>query len=102
MVLGDIPITPHINPNCLDSHTDAVSLFGPAEPVLPLDEQAEERRRATGGARYLDVTPWFCSTTCTDIIDGIVVYKDSDHLTATYSRYLETVLSEALGFGPVS
>ena len=45
--------------------------------------------------------PWFCSTTCNDIIDNIVVYKDSDHITATYSRYLENVLAAALGFPPV-
>ena len=58
-------------------------------------------RRARADAQYLNVMPWFCSTTCTDIIDDIVVYKDNDHITATYSRYLESVLGTALGFGPV-
>jgi len=103
VVLGDIPITPHIDPNCLARHPDAVQrCSGWSSPLYVSMDAAEKAAAAASGATYLDVTPWFCSTTCTDIIDGIVVYKDSDHLTATYSRYLETVLSEALGFGPVS
>ena len=57
--------------------------------------------RTTPALRYINVMPWFCSTTCNDIIDNIVVYKDSDHITATYSRYLENVLAAALGFPPV-
>ena len=62
---------------------------------------AEKEAAAQSGAQYLNMMPWFCSTTCTDIIDNIVVYKDDDHITATYSRYLETVLGKELGFGPV-
>ena len=103
VVLGNIPITPHIDPNCLARHTDAVQQCSAVPGAYYRSMSAAEKAgAAASGASYIDVTPWFCSTTCTDIIDGIVVYKDSDHLTATYSRYLETVLSEALGFGPVS
>lgn len=36
-----------------------------------------------------------------DVIDNITVYEDGAHVTATYSRYLETELSLALGFGPM-
>jgi hypothetical protein len=62
---------------------------------------AEKIAAAASGAGYINVMPWFCSTTCTDIIDNIIVYKDSDHITATYSRYLENELALSLGFGPV-
>jgi len=102
VVLGDIPITPHINPNCLARHVDNVqACSGVPSPYYRAMDAAEQTAAAGAGARYVNVTPWFCSTTCTDIIDNIVVYKDDDHITATYSRYLENVLASALGFGPV-
>jgi hypothetical protein len=64
-------------------------------------DTAEKEAALRTGADYINVFPWFCSTTCTDIVANIVVYKDSDHITATYSRYLENVLAAALGFPPV-
>jgi len=102
VVLGDIPITPHINPDCLARHSgDVQACSGYPDAYYRSMSVAEQVAAAATGAGYVNVTPWFCSTTCTDIIDNIVVYKDDDHITATYSRYLENVLSAALGFGPV-
>jgi peptidoglycan/LPS O-acetylase OafA/YrhL len=102
IVLGNIPITPHINPNCLARHEQEVQ----ACSALPdryyrSMNTAEALAAQHSGARYINVMPWFCATTCTDIIDNIIVYKDSDHITATYSRYLENEIAAALGFGPV-
>jgi hypothetical protein len=102
IVLGNIPITPHINPNCLAQHEqDVRACHGLPSYFYVSMNNAEEIAAQRAGARYINVTPWFCSTTCADIIDDIIVYKDSDHITATYSRYLENVLAPALGFGPV-
>ena len=103
VVLGNIPITPHIDPGCLARHADAVQACSALPgPFYRSMAEAETAAASVAGAQYIDVTPWFCSTTCADIIDGIVVYKDSDHVTATYSRYLESVLSISLGFGPIT
>ena len=102
VVLGDIPITPHMNPNCLARHSgDVRACWGYLDAYYRSMSVAEQAAATATGSDYVNVTPWFCSTTCTDIIDNIVVYKDDDHITATYSRYLETVLAAALGFGPV-
>ncbi|HVA04895.1 MAG TPA: acyltransferase family protein [Acidimicrobiales bacterium] len=102
VVLGNIPITTHINPNCLARHEhDVQACSGLPNFSHTAMNNAEKTAASASGARYIDVMPWFCSTTCTDIIDDIVVYKDSDHITATYSRYLENELSLALGFGPL-
>ena len=102
VVLGNIPITPHINPNCLVLHQqDVKACWGQPNRYYRSMNTAEHAAAARAGAQYLNMTPWFCSTTCTDIIAGIVVYKDDDHITATYSRYLESVLGTALGFGPI-
>ena len=67
---------------------------------------AERRRRGVqprkrvgseaSGARYINVTPWFCAATCTAIIGKYDVYLDDNHITATYSLYLAGVLSKAL------
>ena len=103
VVLGNIPITPHINPNCLARHdTDVQACSGLPDYFYRSMAAAEKRAATTAGAQYLNVMPWFCSLTCSDIIDTIVVYKDSDHITATYSRYLENVLAAALGFSALS
>ena len=102
IVLGNIPVTPHINPNCLARHErDARACSGLPDFFYRGMNNAEKIAAAASGAGYINVMPWFCSTTCTDIIDNIIVYKDSDHITATYSRYLENELALSLGFGPV-
>ena len=48
------------------------------------------------GARYVDVTPWFCSTICTAVVGRYEVYYDQYHVTADYSIVLEQVLQQAL------
>ncbi|HEY5024358.1 MAG TPA: acyltransferase family protein [Acidimicrobiales bacterium] len=102
IVLGNIPITSHINPNCLARHEVNVRVCaGLPDHFYRSMNSAELLAARDSGAQYVDVMPWFCSTTCTDVIDDIIVYKDGDHITATYSRYLETELALALGFGPV-
>jgi peptidoglycan/LPS O-acetylase OafA/YrhL len=102
VVLGNIPITAHINPNCLAQHeSDVQACRGLPDSFYRNMNSAEQAAANHSGARYINVMPWFCSTTCNDIIDNIIVYKDSDHITATYSRYLENVLAAALGFPPV-
>jgi hypothetical protein len=44
----------------------------------------------------VDVNPWFCSRTCPAIIGPYEVYVDSAHITNTYARVLEGVLTDAL------
>ncbi|HEV7962005.1 MAG TPA: SGNH hydrolase domain-containing protein, partial [Actinoplanes sp.] len=51
----------------------------------------------TNGVQIVDSTPWFCSATvCPAIIAGIPVYRDTNHITATYSKYLGGVLGKEL------
>jgi hypothetical protein len=102
IVLGNIPITPHIDPSCLVHHaSDVQACSAVPKPYYDDMETAELAAARQSGARYIDITPWFCTTTCSDIVDGIVVYKDTDHLTATYSRYLENDMAIVLGFPTV-
>jgi peptidoglycan/LPS O-acetylase OafA/YrhL len=61
----------------------------------PRHLEAEAVQRA--GAILIDPSVWFCTaTTCPPVINGIVVYCDNTHPTATYTKWLSPVLSAAL------
>ena len=43
----------------------------------------------TSGVRYLPTVQWICSgDRCPTVIGNVVAYRDTDHLSATYSRLL--------------
>ena len=49
----------------------------------------EQQAAASTGAGYVDTDPWFCiSSTCTSIVGNILVYRDDNHITATYASWL--------------
>ena len=52
---------------------------------------------ATKGAHLIDLTSFYCNdTNCPAVIGHVVVYRDRDHLTATYVRTLAPYLGRAL------
>ena len=101
VVLGDIPKLSQPPPACLSAHADDVQAC--SAPVADASGAVEERYNdyehldvASVGGRYITTTPWFCSRVCTAVIGNHVVYMDQLHITATYARYLATVMGEAL------
>ncbi len=96
IVLGNIPNLGFSPPDCLAQHSDQVQLC--SAPVHALDKYnlAEQRAVTAQGGRYIDVTPWFCTTRCGAIIGHYEVYLNQLHLTGTYSLFLEQVLAEKL------
>ncbi len=49
----------------------------------------------------VDVTDWLCSPlVCPAVIDGSLVWRDSHHLTASYSHRLSTVMEDQLQIWP--
>jgi peptidoglycan/LPS O-acetylase OafA/YrhL len=97
VVLGNIPVLPKVPPPCLASHRDDVQACSAKRSSATTSlATAERSAAASAGAEYIDPTDWFCSTTCTAIVGQYVVYMDQFHVTATYARYLQNVLSEAL------
>jgi peptidoglycan/LPS O-acetylase OafA/YrhL len=90
-------------PDCLAEHANdvqACSLSRRAEPTR-LDGFVQRRIEASAvrqaGAALIDPTPWFCtSVTCPPIINNLVVYMDSSHVTATYIQWLTPLMSSAL------
>jgi peptidoglycan/LPS O-acetylase OafA/YrhL len=99
VVLGNIPVLPESGPQCLSRNTDDVQkCSGPPSHTDQLYIDAEQTAATGLGGRYIDVTPWFCSSTCTAIVDNYEVYFDRYHITQSYSYFLFYVLNQALDF----
>ena len=45
----------------------------------------------------IDSTPWFCTADrCPVIVDNILIYRDTQHITPQWSRFLTPVLADAI------
>jgi peptidoglycan/LPS O-acetylase OafA/YrhL len=97
VILGNIPLLPKSPPQCLSLHPDDVQACDSVPPSFEGQfNQAEAAAAAQSGARYINVTNWFCATKCSPVIGKYQVYFDNAHVTATYSLYLASVLDDAL------
>jgi peptidoglycan/LPS O-acetylase OafA/YrhL len=98
VVLGNVPVMTLDPPQCLEEHTDDVQACSNllSWSVVTYN-RAEAAAAAATGVRYVNVIPWFCSTTCTAVIGRYQVYFDSFHIDAAYSTYLSEVVTKALG-----
>ncbi|MGD0313810.1 MAG: acyltransferase family protein [Acidimicrobiales bacterium] len=102
VVIGNIPELPQSPPQCLSRNTtDVQACSAPLSSRVANYNAAERSAAAYVGARYVDIIPWFCSTTCTSVIGHYEVYLDDYHITQAYSIYLAHVLSDALQLTPV-
>jgi hypothetical protein len=102
VVLGDIPYIKHsasgAGPACLSANQrNMTPCSAPADQAVLRDYQRAEQAAAKAtGARYIDVTPWFCSARCWPVVDDIQIYSDWQHITATYAKYLSGSVQESL------
>ena len=87
---------------CLARNLDdpAACTRTPAQTVS--EPQIEQAAAEAGGATFLDTMPVFCPDgTCPAVIGGVAVYRDVQHIGATYSTslapYLGPVLADQLG-----
>jgi peptidoglycan/LPS O-acetylase OafA/YrhL len=92
VVLGNIPAIG--GPPCLAQYVDDVQACA-GHPTTRYNK-AEQRAAQLGGARYINVTPWFCTTTCSSIIGTFDVYFNTSHVAVGYTRFLETALAQSL------
>ncbi|GAA2301375.1 acyltransferase family protein [Glycomyces scopariae] len=87
-------------PDCLSLHQNAVQDCLAEEPY----EISYEERREAGmaaqqdeGATVIETGEWFClDGRCPLIVDGIVVYRDTHHMSTPYAKSLTPLLAEAL------
>ncbi len=101
VVIGPIPEPLGDNPDCLSAHlTSATSCNAPLDSPIVFDPKGMADERAVArkaGASYLSVPRWFCTrTTCPPMVDNMVVWRDTSHVTATYCHSLAPALGAAL------
>ncbi|GAA1672261.1 SGNH hydrolase domain-containing protein [Glycomyces endophyticus] len=106
--LADNPDLGHDVPECLAANPeDASSCVGDlAESVIePERRQAVLEAVAETGAHVVDPVPWICDVdggTCPGIVGNLLVYRDSNHLTATFIAALALQLAAAVPLEPAS
>ena len=100
VVMGDVPYPQQEVSTCLATHlSDAAACLTPrAAPHYNVPGIAQERQVVTAaGASYIDTDPWFCApTVCAVTVEDMIVYRDTNHLTATYARWLTPVIEADL------
>jgi hypothetical protein len=97
-VFGPVPKPPNV-PHCLSTHlTSATYCDQPLHNVInQLGELAEAKTAMAAGAFYINTQPWFCTTTtCPVMVDNMVVFRDDNHITATYANYLSVPVEASL------
>jgi hypothetical protein len=99
VVIGDTVRQTIDPPVCLSEHVDDASACStPYAKAAAVAREAQERAvSADAGATFIDPTPWMCYTDpCPSIMGRLLIYRDTHHLTATYSRALASRLGDAL------
>jgi SGNH domain-containing protein len=99
LVLGPVPDPHGYVPGCLSEHLDAVAACDPdrATAMNAAGIAAEQRAVKGAGGGYADLTPLFCTATaCPVVVGDMLVFRDDNHLTVEYVRWLTPVLSALL------
>jgi hypothetical protein len=100
VLMGDDPYPQQNTPDCLSNNladTPVCSIPRRYPFYNPGGIAQEKNLAASAGAGYVDTDPWFCiSTTCTVIVGNILVYRDDNHITATYADWLTPVIGATL------
>jgi peptidoglycan/LPS O-acetylase OafA/YrhL len=99
MVMGPTPKPPSDVPTCLSGHLHDVAAcdFSRAAGVNAAGAAGERQAVLAAGGSYLDVAPWICGpATCVVVVGNLLVYRDDNHLTTSYTQWLQPVLQPAI------
>jgi hypothetical protein len=102
MVIRDNPSVALDTNACVEQAMTRRKPAGPAcalprREALDPDPAAEAARRTGGRVSLLDLTPFFCDRRlCYPVIGGVLVYKDTTHLTGLYAKTLGPYLLRAV------
>lgn len=99
LVIADTPRFTAAPATCVSANImDVSACEGERASVLDAVHTAQERDAAeAAGAEYADLTDFICDVdTCPVIVDDIFVYRDVNHITSTFVRYLEPALVPSL------
>ncbi|MFY1701402.1 acyltransferase family protein [Micromonospora sp. WMMA1923] len=98
VLIRDIPYQDMDVSECVSRHPERLTTCTTArrEALEPGEAQARAAGQASG-VRLVDLTDAICPTQrCAPVIGGVLVYRDTSHLTATYVQTLAPRLRDAL------
>jgi len=87
-------------PDCLSEHPTDIQRCAIPRAHAALDStgrQTEIKGAERAGATVIDPTPWFCAAaSCPAVVQNVIVYEDSSHISATYALLRAPELRRAL------
>ena len=97
----DLPQSPQDMTDCVSAHLDDLRQCAYDEDANPADHFEERATKDVDGVELFDFTPAICDEQrlCHGVIGNALVYRDNDHMTATFSRTLAPWLEQALDGG---
>jgi hypothetical protein len=100
LVIGAIPKPAFTVSSCLSENLTAAQLCAtPRSSGVDIRGMHTEEGvvRAAGGS-YVNTLFWFCAadSMCPPIVDDVLVYRDDNHITATYADWLAPAVEAAL------
>lgn len=99
LVMGVIPKPPSDVPTCLSAHLRNVPActFERRETVDEKGVRAEQAATTAGNGSYLNLIPSLCTgKQCPVIVGNNLVYRDDNHVTTSYARWLAPVVADQL------
>lgn len=99
LVIADTPRFDSAPPTCVSDHlVDAMECAGDPQEVLDATLAAAEKQATKrAGGRYLNLTRYLCSSTaCPVVVFDLLVYRDVNHLTTAFVRYLAPALDDGV------
>ena len=100
VLMGDDPYPQQSVPDCLSQNladTPVCSIPKHYPFYNPGGISQEKAVAASTGAGYVDTDPWFCiASTCTVLVGSMLVYRDDNHITATYANWLTPAIGAHL------
>jgi hypothetical protein len=102
IVLRDVPTIPFDAPGCLSRRAAGVPFTGPctydrAGALSPVAVRAQDAAMKGLPIHLVDMNDQVCAARrCGVVRDGVIVFTDDNHLTATFSRSVGAVLGARL------
>jgi peptidoglycan/LPS O-acetylase OafA/YrhL len=98
--ITDVPMLTQVAPDCVSGHMSDVRPCTVARTTgirYPGVTHRELELAARNHIAGIDSTPWFCTAVrCPVIVDNILMYRDAQHMTPQWSRFLTPVLAGAI------
>ena len=97
-VIGGTPTLYKEPTDCLSGRgATMASCAAPLNPLIEQRNMAWRNAAAATGAHWIDVIPWFCDKrTCPLVVGTLIVYRDTNHVTRTYTAALGNLLLQRL------